>query len=258
MNTDNKIAVSDKRELRKTLSGGVRDLSQVGHFPALTAAQAPSVGARKLQRMSSSFKDVVRTETEAQELPVILEASADSTAVPSGSPRIGVRYQQAALEQQQDEQSFRPKQFRPSVSSKVCHAVLTVGQSAEPTGPFKHVSKPQILSAETQKQLTHLALQADVDEEGFQTPRSRKTRSPKATVDVDAQPAIQTSFGIPAHDNTFSLLADSRSRTTTSGSEVNIAAMADSASESVHSADGAEALSTSFEPRGKASCFMIH
>ena len=105
MNTGNKIAiVPDTRQLKRTISNGVRDVNKAEHFPALPTANMHSTTGPRLSRMSSSFKDVV---TKEQEHPVIFESSDASL---SASPRIGARHQVLQLEPAQEVQKVEESQ----------------------------------------------------------------------------------------------------------------------------------------------------
>ena len=97
MNTDNKIVVSSSpRTLKKQFSNGVEDVHKAEHFPALPNAILPGASQRKLNRMSSSFKDIVNRQQETEVLSAVSEASVASS---SSSPRIGARYQESSPEQ---------------------------------------------------------------------------------------------------------------------------------------------------------------
>ena len=109
MNTFNKIAVvPDTRQLKRTISNGVRDVNKAEHFPALPTANMHSTTGPRLSRMSSSFKDVVTTEVESQENPLIFQSS---DASPSASPRIGARHQPVESKPAQEVQKVEESQL---------------------------------------------------------------------------------------------------------------------------------------------------
>lgn len=92
MNTDNKIHVSSsRRDLHKQVSSGVRDVNNLDHFPALPGSVTQGTGERGLNRLSSSFKEVVESKLEAQAPVFNLEDYDDLS--PSASPRISARPQ---------------------------------------------------------------------------------------------------------------------------------------------------------------------
>ena len=111
MNTGNKIAVApDTRQLKRTISNGVRDVNKAEHFPALPTANMHSTTGARLSRMSSSFKDVVTTEPESREKKIIFQSSDASFASPSASPRIGARHQPLESKPAQEVQKVEESQ----------------------------------------------------------------------------------------------------------------------------------------------------
>ena len=122
MNTDNKVVVSSSpRALKKQLSNGVEDLHKAEHFPALPSATVPGASQRKLSRWSSSFKEVVDRQQEAEALPTVPEAVPEaSVASFTSSPRIGARYQETAPKKapvQAQEQEVQPDEVVQQVRS---------------------------------------------------------------------------------------------------------------------------------------------
>ena len=88
MNTAVKVSVAERgeRSVERTLSGGVKDVSDPSHFPAL-GSNSTGGGAgpvvRRLSRMSSSFKDTLNSDKPT--LSVRTEESAGESTTGNAS-----------------------------------------------------------------------------------------------------------------------------------------------------------------------------